>query len=744
VEEERELVKRPRAPIKLPVPQPEDVSDSEENACLDEAVMTSHVEGESLVSEHTENQLCLKGKLLKPIAFKAGRIQYFLNKWKQITSDPFILKMVQGAEIPLEEKPEWSDGNLQNQVKGNQHSYMDEEIKKLLELEVIEISHHEMNEVISPVFLVEKPDGSFRMILNLKKFNEKVEYQHFKMENLMSATDLMTKGCFLASVDLRHAYYSVSVDQEYRKFLKFQWKGVLYQYTCFANGLSNCPRYFTKLLKPVYANLRGKGHLSAAFIDDCCLLGSTLDECQKNVQDTIHLFQSLGFVIHADKSVLTPCKKLKYLGFWLDSEKMTVTLTTEKIAKVKNSCKNLKDMKKFSIRTLAQVIGQIVSCFPAVLWGPLFYRNLDRLKTQSLKENKGDFDAVTALTKDAERELNWWINEVEHSFFPLAKTQPEIEIECDASKMGYGSVCGAHKAGGRWSIEEAKNHINVLEILAIEHGLKNFEDKILGRHVKILSDNTCAVSYISEMGGAKSKQCNDVANRIWMWCRQRNIWLSIAHIPGKMNTAADEKSRKFNDRTEWQLNPKYFKDLKKLGVPDIDLFASRLNCQLKPFVSWGRDPEAVATNAFTLFWGQWNFIYAFPPFSLALRTLTKWKQDAAEGIVILPYWPTAPWYPLMLRMLIHQPVLLPKGKRTLLLQHLPDQPHPLHRRLQLMACRLSGNPMKNKVFMETLCESFSRPGEIQLKDNTVATCRSGVNFVLKGVKIPYMFLWQLY
>ena len=112
---------------------------------------------------------------------------------------------------------------------------------------VIEKSQDEEDQVISPIFLVPKPDGTYRMILNLKKFNENIPYEHFKMENLQSATEMMTKGCYMASVDLRHAYYSVSVAPEFRKYLKFEWRGQLYSYTCLPNGLSCCPRFFTSL-----------------------------------------------------------------------------------------------------------------------------------------------------------------------------------------------------------------------------------------------------------------------------------------------------------------------------------------------------------------------------------------------------------------------------------------------------------------------------------------------------------------
>ena len=145
------------------------------------------------------------------------------------------------------------------------------------------------------MFLVKKVDGSHKMVLNVKKFNKSVEYERFKMENMSAATQMMRRGCFIASLDMRHAYYSVSIKPEFRKFLTFKWKGQLYAYTCFATGLCNCPRYFTKLLKPVYAHLRSQGFLSASFIDDCYLKGQTYYGRHENVERTVIFFLNTGF-----------------------------------------------------------------------------------------------------------------------------------------------------------------------------------------------------------------------------------------------------------------------------------------------------------------------------------------------------------------------------------------------------------------------------------------------------------------
>ena len=57
-----------------------------------------------------------------------------------------------------------------------------------------------------------------------------------------------------------------------------------------------------------------------------------------------------------------------------------------------------------------------------------------------------------------------------------------------------------------------------------------------------------------------------------------DIWLIVCHLPGVLNTEADQQSRVFNEQTEWRLKPDIFaRILGKLSIPD--LFVSRLNKQ---------------------------------------------------------------------------------------------------------------------------------------------------------------------
>ena len=64
------------------------------------------------------------------------------------------------------------------------------------------------------------------MILNLQPFNQQyVDKINFKMESLKSAINAMTPTCFLASVDLKEAFYSSRIREMDRKYFRFYWRG---------------------------------------------------------------------------------------------------------------------------------------------------------------------------------------------------------------------------------------------------------------------------------------------------------------------------------------------------------------------------------------------------------------------------------------------------------------------------------------------------------------------------------------
>jgi hypothetical protein len=244
-------------------------------------------------------------------------------------------------------------------------------LKKILEKGVIIETTHCVDEYISNIFIRPKKDGGHRLILNLAKCNEHVQKRHFKMQTLVSAINLITKGCFMASIDWKDAYYSVPVSKHYQKCLRFVWNYRVFQFTCLPNGLSSAPRIFTKITKPLFSQLRKLGFINSSYIDDAIVFGDTIAECRENITATINLSLDLGFVVHPTKSVFEPTQNLTFLGFDLNSREMTVTLTMEKAQHIKDTCATILNEREITIRELCQLIGLMVASFPGVQYAKL-------------------------------------------------------------------------------------------------------------------------------------------------------------------------------------------------------------------------------------------------------------------------------------------------------------------------------------------------------------------------------------
>lgn len=78
-----------------------------------------------------------------------------------------------------------------------------EQINLLLKKGAINRYETSEGEFISPIFLRPKPDGSNRLILNLKSLNENIRIDHFKFEDLRTAKDLLRKNSYMATIDLK-------------------------------------------------------------------------------------------------------------------------------------------------------------------------------------------------------------------------------------------------------------------------------------------------------------------------------------------------------------------------------------------------------------------------------------------------------------------------------------------------------------------------------------------------------------
>lgn len=229
------------------------------------------------------------------------------------------------------------------------------------------------------------------------------------------------------------------------------------------------------------------------------------------------------------------------------------------------------------------------------------------------------------------------------------------------------------------------HHINYLELLAAFFAIKCFAHNLSNCNILCRLDNTTAIACINRMGSVRYSKFHTLSKKIWQWCEIRNIFIYASYIKSKDNKEADTESRKLEIETEWELHNIAFTKI-TFARPEIDLFASRINKKCKKFVSWVQDPESFAVDAFTLNWANVYF-YAFPPFSMILHCLHKIIEDKAEGIFVVPYWTSQPWFPVFNSLLISK-LLFFEPNPSLLLSFNRTQ-HPMWKNITLVAGILS-------------------------------------------------------
>lgn len=416
-------------------------------------------------------------------------------------------------------------------------------------------------------------------------------------------------------------------------------------------------------------------------------LAATMTTVLNNLSQTKQILECLGFIINEEKSCMIPQKSCKYLGFIIDSEKFHIRLTDKKRKLIKHDLLQFKKIKRCTIRSFARLVGLLTSACPAVQYGWLYeYTKLfERCKYLALL-NSDDYNSYLSLAPELQNDFDWWLKFIDNATNPIRDDIYKIEIFSDASKTGWGVACGKETANGRWSEEESQQHINSLELRAAHFGFQIFAKNLRNCQILLRIDNTTAISYVNRMGGVRFPHLIKISKNIWQFCEARNLFIFASYISSQDNDVADAESRKQHPDTEWELSEAAYTHVTNLlGMPEIDLFASRINNKCPRYISWNRDPGAFAINAFTIEWKKYIF-YAFPPVAVLLKTLKKIITEGAEGIVVAPLWPTQPWFPLFQSLLCCDPIILKPSDVTLF----SPTNSTIQPRLTLMAGRLSG------------------------------------------------------
>jgi len=264
----------------------------------------------------------------------------------------------------------------------------------------------------STLFLVQKENGHYRPVINLRALNRFLGKESFKMEGLQVVKSLIMQGDLMMKLDLKYAYYALPIHLSHRKYLRFIYQDRTYKFQCLPFGLSSAPWAFTKTLKPVLAVLWSLGIWVVIYIDDMLLLYQQSKVLQTIFAQVVDLLEKLGFLVKREKCSLIPCQHLFFLGAVLDSTIMTLSLPQPKLTTILNTCHHLLAHWSGSVRTLSTLIGQMShAAQTGILGAPLHYRRLQCLHLQAVSHHGHARKVIVPLTSQTHKDLEWWVSE---------------------------------------------------------------------------------------------------------------------------------------------------------------------------------------------------------------------------------------------------------------------------------------------------------------------------------------------
>ncbi len=444
-----------------------------------------------------------------------------------------------GYAIQFARRPPKFNGVLETSVAVRNAPVLREEIAVLLAKDAIEpVPPAEMRQgFYSPYFIVPKKGGGLRPILDLRVLNRALHKLPFKMLMHRRMIKCIQPQDWFAAIDLKDAYFHVSILPRHRPFLRFAFEGRAWQYRVLPFGLSLSPRVFTKVVEGALTPLREVGVRILNYLDDWLILAQSREQLGDHRDLVLRHLSQLGLRVNWEKCNLSPVQRISFLGVELDSVSMTARLTEERAQAVLNCLSSFRGRNVVPLKQFQRLLGHMASAAAVTPLGLLHMRPLQHWLHSRVPRwawRRGTLRV--GISQQCRRSLSPWTDlAFLRAGVPLEQVSRHTVVTTDASSTGWGATCYGQAASGLWTGPRLLWHINCLELWAVHLALRQFRPLLLGKPVLVRTDNTAAVSYINRHGGIRSHRMSQLARHLLLWSHTQFKSLRAVHIPGQLN-----------------------------------------------------------------------------------------------------------------------------------------------------------------------------------------------------------------
>jgi hypothetical protein len=399
-------------------------------------------------------------------------------------------------------------------------------VQDLLEKGVVAKSY---SQYASPAFLVPKPSGDYRMVVDYRLLNKKVVFDAFPMPTVEHAFANFTHARIFSVLDLNSAYYQIPLSAKSRKATAFCTPFGLFEFRKLPMGISVGCQVLSRVVDSLFGDL--KHQFVYNFMDDLVVYSRSYAEHLGHLKEIFTRLERAGFTLNREKLHLAQ-SEIAFLGHAVSAQ--GVKVLGERVEAIRNfpPPKNLRGVRRFL--GMAGFYARFVPQFSQIA------EPLHHLKRKNVKFVWGD-PQQTAFDQLKEALATPPVLQIPD----FAK---EFTLVCDASDVAISAVLHQGGAEGLAPIAyssrllspaERKYAIYEKECLAVVYGCEKYRSYLEHKEFHLTTDNQ-ALAWLL-------KQTREFG-RIGRWVlRLAPFKFKVGLIKGKENVVADCLTRQFED-----------------------------------------------------------------------------------------------------------------------------------------------------------------------------------------------------
>jgi hypothetical protein len=213
----------------------------------------------------------------------------------------------------------------------------------------------------SPAFLVPKPHGGYRMVVDYRLLNREVVFDAFPMPTVEHAFADFHNAKVFSVLDLNSAYYQIPLSAKSRKATAFCTPFGLFEFNKLPMGVSVGCQVLSRVVDTLFGDLKQKFVYN--FMGDLVVYSKFLTEHFEHLAEVFKRLEKAGFTLNPDKLRLAQAE-ISFLGLLVSGQ--GIKILPERVEAIRNfpTPKNLKEVRRFL--GMAGFYGRFIKHFSSI------------------------------------------------------------------------------------------------------------------------------------------------------------------------------------------------------------------------------------------------------------------------------------------------------------------------------------------------------------------------------------------